>query len=104
MHRSAVLTTLLATVATARPGNLVFPNRATGAVNWFERYDCQDPCVETSAVCPDRKKLVGIGNSVTGLLDQGSGCWDRPDGVHSLSVTVNNGEPPSCRRAVFVSC
>ena len=91
MHHPILPATLLATAATALP-NSVFFDRPTGAVNWYERYDCTSKCVETSAVCPNDKKYAGAKGSVEGMLTQGHGCWDRPDGVHSLGLTVDSGE------------
>ena len=82
----------LATLAVAAPSSIPLQSRSIDAsINFFTRYDCTNPCVE-NGMC-----LAGqTGEGFSALSDDDwvgwdSGCWDFPEGTHSLALSVNNG-------------
>ncbi|KAK3058746.1 hypothetical protein LTR09_000311 [Extremus antarcticus] len=89
--------TLLASLATlvvaAPPANHTKPletRSLDASINWFERYDCQDKCVETG-MCLMGQTNNGMWPSDSDWIGWDSGCWDRPDGANSIALSVSNG-------------
>jgi hypothetical protein len=71
-----------------------------GSINWFTRYDCQNPCVEIG-YCLSGQTSEGMSGSSDPWIGWDSGCWDRPDGAHSVALSVSNGHK---FKAISKSC
>lgn len=61
-----------------------------GSINWFARYDCKNPCVE-HGYCLSGQVSEGAEGSEDPWIGWDNGCFDRPEGIHSLALSVSNG-------------
>ncbi|KAK3696610.1 hypothetical protein LTR37_017863 [Vermiconidia calcicola] len=87
-----ILPTLLAaTLAVAAPTNNTLVKRDfQGSINWFKRWDCTNDCVEIG-MCLSGQTHRGTSDSRDPWIGWDSGCWDKPDGINSVAVSVDNG-------------
>lgn len=93
---------LAATFAATAPTNTTLTERSgfTGAVNFYERWNCTNKCVE-EGYCPFNEEFKGMTGSEPNFIGWTSGCWNVPAGAHSLGLSISNGHKFS---SVGVSC
>lgn len=92
-----------ATFAAGAPTNTTLAERSksfTGAVNFYERWDCTNACVE-KGYCPFNMETKGMAGSESPFIGWSAGCWNVPSGAHSLGLSISNGHKFS---SVGVSC
>ena len=81
----------LAVAAPAPASNSTLEERSfTGNINFFERWDCKDDCVE-KGMCLSGQISHGMKGSDQDWIGWDAGCWDRPAGAHSLALQISNG-------------
>lgn len=81
-----------ATLAVAAPSsNSTLEKRSfEGNINWFERWDCKDDCVE-NGLCLSGQAGRGMKGSAQNWVGWDSGCWDRLAGAQSLALSISDG-------------
>lgn len=86
------LLNLAATLAVAAPPSSTTLDKRSfsGDINFFERWDCKNPCVE-NGLCLSGQTGRGMKGSAPNWEGWDDGCWDRPAGAHSLSIGISNG-------------
>ena len=90
-YLTTTLVAALAALVAAAPPTTINPRaNVEASVNWFKRWDCRDDCVEIG-MCLSGQEYRGTGFSTSDWIGWDAGCWDRPDGIHSLALSVNNG-------------
>ena len=88
---SLLLTASLAAAVPTGNGTLEAAGTFQGSINFFKRWDCHNPCVEDGSCQPGQESQGLMPGSVDPLIAWGYGCLDRPDGVHSLALSISNG-------------
>lgn len=77
---------------------------ADGSLDFFSRYDCTNPCVDIG-YCTGSTRTLGNLKMADGQESAGawstangvSGCWDVPEGTHSVALSVSDGHGYSGR-------